>query len=131
VRAESPKEVAEALAKAINAGDARGALELWSEDAIVVSPDGSQTSGLDAVSGILESLVASGTRMEIDLRTIHATEQTAVATGTLTLTAPAIDGRPAFVSRGESMVVYTRGSDGAWLVSIDFPWGAGQTQTQR
>jgi uncharacterized protein (TIGR02246 family) len=123
MRADSPDAVARALATAINAGDVQGARELWSEDAIVIAPDGSQTRGREAVVEILEGLVASGTRIGIDLRAIHATEQTAVATGTLTLTAPGVDGAPPFVSHGDSLVVYTRAQDGSWRVSVDFPWG--------
>ena len=79
MRANSPSEVAEALAEAINAGDTDAARELWSEDAIVVAPDGSQTVGREAIGRILEQLVASETTIRIELHAIHATQDTAVA----------------------------------------------------
>lgn len=123
MRAGSPREVAQALAEAISGGDAQGARELWSEDAIVIAPDGSQTVGREAIGRILEQLVASETTMRIELHTIHATQGTAVALGTLTLIAPSLEGGPPLISRGDSLVIYTRGSNGAWRISIDCPWG--------
>lgn len=122
--ADSPRAVAQALAEAINAGDAQSVRELWNEDAMVIAPDGSQTVGREAIGRVLEQLVASETKMRIELHMIHATQDTAVALGTLTLTAPNLEGGPPLISRGDSLVVYTRGSDGAWRISIDYPWGA-------
>ena len=123
MRANSPSEVAEALAEAINAGDTDAARELWSEDAIVVAPDGSQTVGREAIGRILEQLVASETTIRIELHAIHATQDTAVARGTLTLGAQGAEGDPSLISRGESLVGYSRGPDAAWRVSIDYPLG--------
>lgn len=123
MRADSPADVSTALALAVNAGDAHAAAELWSEDATVVAPDGSQTRGREAVRALLQGLIDSGAKMEIDLHTIHATDITAVATGTLILTAPSVNGETPVVSRGDSLVIYNRQADGAWRVAIDFPWG--------
>jgi uncharacterized protein (TIGR02246 family) len=123
MRADSPSEVAETLADAINAGDAKAARELWSEDAIVIAPDGSQTVGREAIGRILEQLVASETTMRIELHAIDATQDTAVARGTLTLSAPGAEGDCTLISHGKSLVVYSRGPDAAWRVSIDYPWG--------
>lgn len=129
MRADSPREVAEALADAINAGDAHAASDLWSEDAIVIAPDGSQTIGHEAITAILEELVANKITMRIELHVIHATQNTAVARGTLTLSSTGDQGAPSLISRGESLVIYSRGPDAAWRVSIDYPWGMPTTST--
>jgi uncharacterized protein (TIGR02246 family) len=120
--ARSPEAVPAALAAAINAGDAAGALELWTKDAMIVAKDGSQLRGRSAIASLLESLVANRASMQTQLRMVHQTDCGALATGTLTVTTTDPAGKPNTQS-SESVVVYLRDEGGAWRVAIDFPWG--------
>jgi uncharacterized protein (TIGR02246 family) len=119
---DSPEAISQALAAAIAAGDVRAALELWNDDAKLISRDGSEVRGREAIAEVFERLVANAATLEIELRTLYEAAATAVATGTLTIHVRGPDGEH-FSERSESVVVYSRDADGVWRVVIDFPWG--------
>jgi uncharacterized protein (TIGR02246 family) len=115
----SPQEISEAFAAAINAGDVRAALELWSEDAAIVGPDGHTVRGRAAIEGVLHTLIGNGTTVEIEVSQLIATGDAAIATGELRMRLPG----HAEVQSATSVVVYARAADGSWRVAIDAPWG--------
>ena len=115
----SPEEVSEAFAAAINSGDVQAALELWSEQATIVRPDGGTLVGRSAIAGVLETIVGHGTTIELDVRHLYRAGGVAIALGTLRMSLP---GR-GLVADESSVVVYSRAADGSWRVAIDAPWG--------
>jgi len=119
--APSPDELPRLFAQAVNAGDTEAAMELWSEDAAIVAPDGGVVDGQRAVEGAVRGLVEAGTRIEITVEQMFHAGAVALALGTLRMTGTDGDGRP-FEQRSSSLAVYSR-SDGGWRVALDAPWG--------
>ena len=115
----SPEEVSAAFAAAINTGDVGAAVELWSEQAVIVAADGETVRGRAAVEGVLQTLIGNGTSVEIDVQRIYEAAEVAVAVGTLKVST-ATQG---LIAEASSVVVYSRGQDGSWRVAIDAPWG--------
>lgn len=122
VAADSPAALSSAFAAAINARDVEAALELWVKDAAILSPDGQEIRGREAIGAALHALVDNGASVEIEVAEIHATGEVAMALGTLTLSGADAAGN-AYSQQSRSVVIYTRGSDGGWRVAIDAPWG--------
>lgn len=114
-----PQDLGPAFAAAINAGDADAALALWSDSSLLVGPDGSALQGRGQIEPALRAMVAAGTRLDVELRSIHRADGVAIGTGVLQMTAS--DGSRA---RSQTIVVYQRGDDGRWRIAIDMPWGA-------
>jgi uncharacterized protein (TIGR02246 family) len=121
VATDTPEGLAEAFAAAINAADAPGAAELWTDDATIVQPDGETVRGRPAVAAALQAIVDHGLRMEIDVSKVFVAGDVAIVVGALTLNGTNGDSEP-FAQRSNSVVVYTRGADG-WQIAIDAPWG--------
>ncbi|MHB8532140.1 MAG: YybH family protein, partial [Solirubrobacteraceae bacterium] len=120
--AGSPEEVSEAFARALAAGDIEAALEMWSEDASILTASGERVQGRNAVAAALGALIGNGAGVEIELvRTIVA-ENAALGLGFLTLSGTGADGAP-FSHRSSSAVIYSRAEDGRWRIAIDSPWG--------
>jgi uncharacterized protein (TIGR02246 family) len=121
VPATSPEQLSAAFAAAIDARDLSAALDLWSEDAAIVAPDGRLTRGREAIAGALQALFDNGVTLHIELGAIYATGDVATAVGTLTLNGTGHDGKP-FQQSSSSVVVYSRAPDG-WRIALDAPWG--------
>ncbi len=118
----SPEELAAAFAAALAARDLDAALELWGEEAAIVTATGETVRGRKAIGEALAALIDNGTTVQIELaRTITAGE-IAVGLGTLTLSGEAHDGTE-FSQSSSSTVLYARGSDGRWRIALDAPWG--------
>jgi uncharacterized protein (TIGR02246 family) len=121
VPTDTPEALAEAFAAAISAGDVPAAVELWTDDATIVQPDGETVRGKPAVAAALQALVDNGVRLEIDVSNVFVAGDVATVVGALTLNGTNGEHEP-FAQRSSSVVVYTRGPDG-WRVAIDAPWG--------
>ena len=119
--APTPDELPRLFAEAVNAGDTRAAMELWTGDAAMVSFDGSVLEGEGAVEGAVQALIEAGTSIEIDVERVFNAGAVALALGTLTMRGTDAAGRP-FEARSSSMAVYAR-QDGGWRVALDAPWG--------
>jgi uncharacterized protein (TIGR02246 family) len=122
VSPDSPAALSAAFAAAINARDVEGALALWIEDAAILRPDGETVRGREAIGAALHALVDNGVSVEVDVAELYAAGDVALAVGTLTINGTDGDGRP-YSQRSQSVVIYTRGSDGEWRLAIDAPWG--------
>jgi uncharacterized protein (TIGR02246 family) len=121
-RPGSPAELSEAFAEALARGDVEEALELWVEDATILTASGDAVQGREAIGAALRALVENGAEVEIELTRTVTAGDVALGLGTLTLRGTGADGQP-FRHRSSSAVIYTRCPDGAWRVAIDAPWG--------
>jgi uncharacterized protein (TIGR02246 family) len=120
--ASSPEELSGCFAAALARGDVEGALDLWIEDAAIITAGGESVRGREAIGAALTALVANGTQVEIEVTGTHTAGDVALVTGSLTLSGTDADGAP-FRQQSSSAVVYARGGDGRWRVAIDAPWG--------
>lgn len=110
-----------AFAAAVNAGEIQAAVELWTDDATIVRPDGETVRGKPAVAAALQALVDNNVRMELDVSNVFVGGDVAIVAGSLTLNG--INGaEEPFNESSSSIVVYIRGADG-WRIAIDAPWG--------
>jgi uncharacterized protein (TIGR02246 family) len=121
VPSETPEELAATFAAAISAGEVPAAVELWTDDATIVQPDGETLHGKPAVAAALQALVDNGVRMELDVSNVFVGGDVAIVAGALTLNGTNGAKEP-FTQRSSSVVVYIRGADG-WRIAIDAPWG--------
>jgi uncharacterized protein (TIGR02246 family) len=121
VPSDTPEGLAAAFASAINAGEVQAAVELWTDDATIVQPDGETVRGKPAVAAALQALVDNSVRMEIDVANVFVSGDVAIVSGALTLNGTNGEREP-FEQRSSSVVVYIRGADG-WRIAIDAPWG--------
>jgi uncharacterized protein (TIGR02246 family) len=121
VSTATPQELPRAFAAAINGRDLPAALELWDEHASMVTRDGEPIAGRAAIARLLQALIESRARVEIEIGTLAEAGGVALASGTVTITAA--DG---FAVRSAALAVYSRGEDGRWRLAIDAPWGMPQ-----
>jgi uncharacterized protein (TIGR02246 family) len=121
VPTDTPEDLAVAFAAAVNAGEIQAAVELWTDDATIVRPDGETVRGKPAVAAALQALVDNNVRMELDVSNVFVGGDVAVVAGSLTLNGTNGAEEP-FKERSDSVVVYIRGADG-WRIAIDAPWG--------
>jgi uncharacterized protein (TIGR02246 family) len=124
VPASSPDALSSAFTEAINSRDLPAALDLWTDDAAIIGPTGDRASGRAAIAAALQGLLDNGVTVKIDVTSIFAAGDVAVATGSFTARGTGADGE-AFSSRSSSVVVYTRTRDG-WRIALDAPWGLPQ-----
>lgn len=119
---DSPGELSAAFAAALAARDVDGALDLWSEDAAIVTAGGETVRGREAIGAALRALIDNGTRVEIALTRTIVAGDIAIGLGTLTLSGAGHD-NAGFRHQSSSTVLYSRGSDGQWRIALDAPWG--------
>lgn len=118
---DSPAEVSNAFVEAINAGYLQSALGLYREDAVLLTPDGSQARGTDAIRQLLENVISMRVEMTTEVRSMVATDNFAVASEDWTMRLDT--GQPGTgEQRGRSTVCFARGPEG-WQFVIDAPWG--------
>jgi len=117
-----PAQLSAAFAAALERGDVEAALDMWSEEAVIVTAEGDPVRGRAAIGAALRALVDNGTRTEIELDRTLVAGDVAVGFGTLTLSGTSADGG-AFRQRSSSTVIYARGADGTWRIALDAPWG--------
>ncbi len=118
----TPEQLSAAFAAALARGDVEAALELWAEDAAILSAAGEPVHGREAVGTVLRSLLDNGARVEIELARTVTAGDIALGVGTLTLSGTAHDGSE-YRQRSASTVIYSRGRDGRWRIALDAPWG--------
>jgi uncharacterized protein (TIGR02246 family) len=121
MEARTPEDVAEAFAAALTRRDLDGALSMWSEQAAIVTADGSLVEGRAAIREALQALLSNGTTVRIEVARLFEAGDVALATGWLTLSGEGYE------HRSDSTVVYARDPDGHWRIALDAPWGLPQS----
>jgi len=123
--AQSPKELHEMFAKAMNAGDAEALMALYEPEAALVPPGSAPSEalrGADERRGLLSGFLAMNPTVTVESSSeCIEVGDLAFISGTWTITAEGPDG-PVNVA-GTSADVARRQSDGSWLFVIDHPNG--------
>jgi uncharacterized protein (TIGR02246 family) len=121
MHAGSPAALSAAFAAAMHAGDLEAAVALWHDDAAIVQPDGQLVSGREAITAALKALIDNGVELTIELAAVYDAGETALGTGTLTMSAS--NGGGDFEHSSEALVIYRRDQSGSWRIALDAPWG--------
>jgi uncharacterized protein (TIGR02246 family) len=121
----TPEDLSAAFAAALARGDVEAALEMWVEDATIITADGEPVRGREAIGVALRGLIDNGADVGIELKRTIAAGDVALGLGTLTLSGVGEDGE-SFRHESSSTVIYTRGADRRWRIALDAPWGLPQ-----
>ena len=120
----SPQETAQALAKALSAGDADGVLSQYEEDAAFIPPGAPASNpvrGQAALRDTMGQFLALNPTLTIETDKVIEVEEIALVTGSWSLTGSGPDGDVNM--SGRYVDVMRRQSDGTWLYVIDNPDG--------
>jgi uncharacterized protein (TIGR02246 family) len=119
--AGTPQELSASFAQALARGDVDAALELWTEEATILTAAGEAVRGREAIGAALRGLIDNGAHVEIELTRTVTAGDVALGLGTLTLSGTAAGA--VFRHQSSSTVIYSRGADGRWRIALDAPWG--------
>lgn len=103
------------FAAALNAGDAKAAAALYSEDAVLIPPGEPPVRGRAAIGEYWNGAIESGGVRDVSVETMDALSSGSLGyeTGSFVLTANGPDGETV-VERGRYVELLRRGSDGKW-----------------
>jgi len=104
--------------KAFNGGDAAAVAQLYTQNARLMPPNSDILDGRDAIEGFAKEFVATGAQLSFSLLTVHESSDLCAAVGTYDMTIPVPGGEPQ-QDRGKYIEVWTRQSDGSWLIADD------------
>lgn len=117
--AAKPEDCDRLFAEHLNAGDAAGVAALYEPDAVLLlGPDTFQ--GPDAIRGVLEGMVASGTRAEMNVVRVVRSGDLALVYNDWKMRGKGPDGAPQ-ESSGKAIEVVRRQTDGTWKYVLDDP----------
>jgi uncharacterized protein (TIGR02246 family) len=119
-----PEQVIEQFAGKLNKRDVEGALALYDDDAAFAPQPGQVVRGKDAIRGAIEAFAALDPRLSGEIEKTVVAGDLALVQNRWSLEGKAQDGSPVRMS-GVSADVMRKGTDGAWRIAIDDPWGGG------
>ena len=104
--------------KAFNGGDAAGVAQRYTQNARLMPPNSEILEGRDAIEAFSKEFVATGAQLSFSLLTVHESPDVCAAVGTYEMTIPVPGGEPQ-QDLGKYIEVWTRQSDGSWLIADD------------
>jgi uncharacterized protein (TIGR02246 family) len=122
--ADSPEQVIEFFAKALNDRDVDAAIALYEPEATFAPRPGEEVSGLLAIRGALEQFAALEPRLNGEITKVMTAGGVALVQNRWQLEGTQADGTPVEM-HGHSADVLRHAPDGGWRIVIDDPWGAG------
>ncbi|GAC1316001.1 MAG: hypothetical protein NVSMB12_12360 [Acidimicrobiales bacterium] len=105
--------------EACNRGDAKGVAAVYAEGARLMPPNADVVEGRAAIEGFMAPFAETGVQMTFELVDVHETPHLCVSIGRYEMVFPAVDGGEAQRDSGKFMEVWTRQSDGDWLIVDD------------
>ncbi|MCC6589966.1 MAG: DUF4440 domain-containing protein [Bryobacterales bacterium] len=111
--AKSPEQLHSLFTTRFNNSDLDGLLELYEEDAVLLTMNG-ECRGKPGIREQIQGLLAAGLPIHLDTRIATA------AGGVALLSA---DWRIEGVGAGKTAEVARQGADGLWRYIVDHPWG--------
>jgi uncharacterized protein (TIGR02246 family) len=118
--AKSAEDVDRLFEEYINAGNAAAVLELYQQDAVLVSQEG-ELHGRAAIQPFVEQLVAAKLRVQMRITKVVRSGDTAVLYNDWSGFVTGPDGKSMPMS-GKALEVVRRQADGTWLFVIDDPY---------
>ena len=100
---------------AFNSGDAAGVAAQYTSDARLMAPGAETISGRDGIEAFTKEFVATGAKLAFTLQSVHESADLCASIGTYLMTFPG----DAPEDRGKFIEVWTRQSDGSWLIADD------------
>jgi uncharacterized protein (TIGR02246 family) len=101
--------------EAFNGGDAAGVAARYTEGARLMAPNADTVEGKAAIEGFVKEFVATGAKLTFELVDVHESADMCASVGRYSMTFPG-DAPP---DRGKFIEVWTRQSDGSWLIADD------------
>ena len=113
------EDTKKAFAKAVKVGDAEAVAAAYTEDCVLVQPDGKNIVGRGALRRRWQSIFAGGAKREVETITssIRRDRDTAYEIGDFIMHSWE-DGRKVS-SRGKHVLIYRRQENGDWLFCVD------------
>ncbi len=116
---ESIEAVGKTMCERLNAGNAAGVAELYTEDAVLMPPGAARHDGRDAIQQYWQGLLDAGVG-DVSLATqeVEDAGNSAVEVGLISATAPG-DGDARVSLTGKYIVIYRRDGGGNWRLHRD------------
>jgi uncharacterized protein (TIGR02246 family) len=124
MRADTPEQVIESFANALNSRDVDAAIALYEPEATFSPRPGDDVKGLQEIKGALEQFAALEPRLRGEITKVLTAGGVALVQNRWQLEGRQPDGSPVEM-RGHSADVLRRAPDGSWRILIDDPWGGG------
>lgn len=102
---------------AFNSGDASGVAQTYTVDGRLLPPNADIVAGRSDVEAFVKEFIQTGAKLTFDIVTVHESPDLCVAVGRYLMDFPA--GSGAEQDRGKFVEVWTRQSDGSWLIVDD------------
>lgn len=100
---------------AFNAGDASGVAKQYTGNARLMAPNAAIVEGRAAIEGFTKEFVATGAQLRFTVLDVHESADMCASVGTYVMTFPG----DAPEDHGKFIEVWTRQSDGSWLIADD------------
>jgi ketosteroid isomerase-like protein len=119
--AATPRLACEGLAKAINAGDLKGATQCFAPGATLIWADGSTACGREAIAMRLGELISARAEVALELRGVLVSGDLALAHERWALSYEGVSDQSPPPAPSPSLVM--RLLEGEWKLAIAAPWG--------
>lgn len=117
---EAIEELVAGLGRTITAGDMEGVMSLYTDDAILLPPNGASLIGKEAMRAWQETnFEGHSFEFKIDSEEIVISGDLAFSRGTLSLTATSKTDGNSFSGEGKYILILRRQNDGSWKATHD------------
>lgn len=121
----APLDVPQAFERLFNAADLDGLVRLYAPGGVFVPAPGVQLRNAAEIRGALGQFLGAKLPIELKVRQLYATEQTALIVFDWVMQGKGPDGQPVRMG-GTGADVVSRQPDGTWLYVVDNPFGVAQ-----
>ena len=116
---ESIEAVGKTLGERLNAGNAAGVADLYTEDAALMPPGAARLDGRDAIQQFWQGMLDAGVgEISVATQEVEEAGNSAVEVGIISATAPG-DGDARVTLSGKYIVVWRRDGGGNWRLHRD------------
>jgi uncharacterized protein (TIGR02246 family) len=117
--ATNPEDCDRLFAQHVNAGDAAAVAALYEQDGVLLL-GGETHQGPETIRGVLDGMVAAGTRIEMNVIRVVRSGDLAMVYNDWKMRGPGPDGATQ-ESSGKAIEVVRRQPDGSWKYVLDDP----------
>jgi uncharacterized protein (TIGR02246 family) len=118
----TPEQVIERFSSLLARSDLDALIDLYEPDAVFAPQPGRVVTGRAAIREALTGFLELRPQMDGEIKEVLVSDDTALVSNRWSLRGTAPDGAPVEIG-GTSADVMRRGTDGAWRIVIDNPWG--------